>query len=95
MLPRLEQGDYAALLDTGAYYFSNPFGYNSLPRPGVHGFTVTGGEVRFVPVREPQTLAEIVTDSGGTHRNSLTDTGRETEPDRQHDDERQGTERKA
>ena len=31
LMPRLDEGDYAALLDTGAYYFSNPFGYNSLP----------------------------------------------------------------
>lgn len=71
MLPRLAEGDYAALLDTGAYYFSNPFGYNSLPRPGVYGFTVAGGEVRFAPVREPQSLAEIVADSGGAHRDAL------------------------
>ncbi|WP_314174558.1 type III PLP-dependent enzyme domain-containing protein [Streptomyces winkii] len=77
MLPRLEEGDFAALLDTGAYYFSNPFGYNSLPRPGVYGFTVTGGagqpegKVRFVPVREPQPLADIVADSGVAHRDTL------------------------
>ncbi|QPP10885.1 diaminopimelate decarboxylase [Streptomyces bathyalis] len=81
-LPRLGEGDYAALLDTGAYYFSNPFGYNSLPRPGIYGFTVTGardepaadgagGEVRFVPVREPQSLADIVADSGGEQRDAL------------------------
>lgn len=71
-LPRLEAGDYAALLDTGAYYFSNPFGYNSLPRPGVHGFAVDGsGSVRFVPVREPQSLESIVAESGGAHRDAL------------------------
>ncbi|SCK11012.1 diaminopimelate decarboxylase [Streptomyces sp. WMMB 322] len=83
-LPPLEEGDYAALLDTGAYYFSNPFGYNSLPRPGVYGFTVTeaqgasgggatGGGVRFLTVREPQSLAEIVAESGGAHRDALRD----------------------
>jgi diaminopimelate decarboxylase len=76
-LPRLQEGDFAALLDTGAYYFSNPFGYNSLPRPGVYGFTVSGGagpadaKVRFVPVCEPQSLADIVADSGGAHRDTL------------------------
>ncbi|NGO73905.1 diaminopimelate decarboxylase, partial [Streptomyces sp. SB3404] len=37
-LPPLDEGDYAALLDTGAYYFSTPFAYNSLPRPGVYGY---------------------------------------------------------
>ncbi|NLU75865.1 diaminopimelate decarboxylase [Streptomyces sp. HNM0575] len=81
-LPLLEEGDYAALLDTGAYYFSNPFGYNSLPRPGIYGFTVSGGsgetdgapgKVRFMTVREPQSLAGIVADSGGAHRDTLRD----------------------
>jgi diaminopimelate decarboxylase len=79
-IPRLEAGDYAALLDTGAYYFSNPFGYNSLPRPGIYGFTIAGEDgaagagpeaVRFVPVREPQSLEDIVEESGGAHRDVL------------------------
>ncbi|MCG3039242.1 diaminopimelate decarboxylase [Streptomyces sp. S1A] len=39
-LPELASGDLVALLDTGAYYFSTPFDYNSLPRPGVYGFTL-------------------------------------------------------
>ncbi|GAA2455759.1 diaminopimelate decarboxylase [Streptomyces macrosporus] len=39
-LPALEAGDLVALLDPGAYCFSTPFDYNSLPRPGVYGFTV-------------------------------------------------------
>ncbi|GGO50923.1 diaminopimelate decarboxylase [Streptomyces daqingensis] len=72
LLPRLEEGDHAALLDTGAYYFSNPFGYNSLPRPGVYGFTVGEDEtVRFAAVREPQSLESIVAESGGAHRDAL------------------------
>ncbi|HEX5567968.1 MAG TPA: diaminopimelate decarboxylase [Streptomyces sp.] len=74
-LPALEAGDLVALLDTGAYYFSTPFGYNSLPRPGVHGFTVPadGGAdgVRFTTVRPPQTLEEIVAESGGDRRDAL------------------------
>lgn len=45
-LPLLEPGDLVALLDTGAYYASNPFHYNSLPVPPVYG--VTGGD--SVPV---------------------------------------------
>jgi diaminopimelate decarboxylase len=65
-LPLLEAGDLVALLDTGAYYFSNHFAYNSLPRPGVYGFTVAaGGAVGFDVVRRPQTIAEIVAESGG------------------------------
>ena len=42
-LPLLEQGDLVAALDTGAYYFSNHYAYNSLARPGVHGFTTETG----------------------------------------------------
>lgn len=75
-LPSLEAGDLVAVLDTGAYYFSTPFGYNSLPRPGVYGYTVPDGAgaraVRFATVRPPQTLAEIVAESGGDQREALT-----------------------
>ncbi|MFE4372334.1 diaminopimelate decarboxylase [Streptomyces sp. NPDC056835] len=74
-LPLLEQGDLVAALDTGAYYFSNHYAYNSLARPGVHGFVTApgtaGGEVRFATVRAAQTVAEIVTESGGAHADAL------------------------
>lgn len=73
-LPLLEAGDLAALLDTGAYYFSHHFAYNSLPRPAVHGFTAdpaSPGGVRFAPVRSAQTTTEIVAESGGEHRDAL------------------------
>ncbi|MEH0419248.1 diaminopimelate decarboxylase [Streptomyces sp. B21-083] len=82
-LPLLEQGDYAAALDTGAYYFAHHYGYNSLARPGIYGFASTGGGdgrggdgrdggVTFAVVREPQTVAEIVAESGGAHASALT-----------------------
>lgn len=65
-LPLLEAGDHVALLDTGAYYFSNHFAYNSLPRPAVWGYSVPAdGEVAFAPVRAAQTTAELVAESGG------------------------------
>lgn len=68
VLPRLHEGDLAALLDTGAYYASTPFGYNSLPRPAVLGFTTGHGPapaVEFTTLRRAQTLAELVAESGG------------------------------
>ncbi|NEC89577.1 diaminopimelate decarboxylase [Streptomyces sp. SID12501] len=79
-LPLLEQGDYAAALDTGAYYFAHHYAYNSLARPGIYGFVPRGsaggdgrvGEVAFAVVREPQTVAEIVAESGGAHASALT-----------------------
>jgi diaminopimelate decarboxylase len=71
-LPLLEPGDYAAALDTGAYYFAHHYAYNSLARPGIHGFVPDGdGGVAFATVREPQTLQEIVAESGGARADAL------------------------
>jgi diaminopimelate decarboxylase len=65
-LPLLAAGDHVALLDTGAYYFSNHFAYNSLPRPAVHGYLAQAdGTVAFAPVRAAQTPAELLAESGG------------------------------
>ncbi|MET9085234.1 diaminopimelate decarboxylase [Streptomyces sp. NPDC004237] len=72
-LPLLEQGDFAVALDTGAYYFGTHYSYNSLARPGVYGFAPDGdGGLAFAVVREPQTVAEVVADSGGAHADALT-----------------------
>ncbi|KUN98240.1 diaminopimelate decarboxylase [Streptomyces caeruleatus] len=72
-LPLLEQGDHAAALDTGAYYFAHHYAYNSLARPGIYGFTPDGaGGIDFATVREAQSLDEIVAESGGAHAASLT-----------------------
>ncbi|MET9561144.1 diaminopimelate decarboxylase [Streptomyces tauricus] len=72
-MPLLEQGDYAAALDTGAYYFAHHYGYNSLARPAVHGFGPDGaGGVRFAMVRAAQTIDELVAESGGAHADALT-----------------------
>ncbi|MFD5034304.1 diaminopimelate decarboxylase [Streptomyces sp. NPDC058405] len=72
-LPLLEQDDLVAALDTGAYYFTNHYAYNSLVRPGVHGFTAAPGGVRFALLRAPQTVEEIVTESGGAYVDALLD----------------------
>ncbi|MEV5985701.1 diaminopimelate decarboxylase [Streptomyces sp. NPDC052051] len=72
-LPLLEQGDHVAALDTGAYYFAHHYAYNSLTRPGVYGYARdASGETRFALVREPQTVQEIVAESGGGHADALT-----------------------
>ncbi|WP_208781071.1 diaminopimelate decarboxylase [Streptomyces griseorubiginosus] len=72
-LPLLEQGDYAAALDTGAYYFAHHYAYNSLARPAIHGFAPDGsGGIGFAVVREAQTAAEIVAEAGGAHARALT-----------------------
>ncbi|MFD5429941.1 diaminopimelate decarboxylase [Streptomyces sp. NPDC127084] len=72
-LPLLEQGDVVAALDTGAYYFTSHYAYNSLVRPAVYGFLAPGGDgdVEFRLVRDAQTMAEIVAESGGAHPDAL------------------------
>ena len=57
-LPVIEQGDIVALLDTGAYYASTPFHYNSLPEPAVHGVDLSGGAPRFDVIR-PEAVAAV------------------------------------
>ncbi|MEV4874901.1 diaminopimelate decarboxylase [Streptomyces cyaneofuscatus] len=76
-LPELAEGDFVVLYDTGAYYFSTPWAYNSLPRPAVYGFRSTApqGEVTFATVREAQTMDAIAAESGLAHADALTGLG--------------------
>ncbi|MYW16965.1 diaminopimelate decarboxylase [Streptomyces sp. SID2955] len=75
-LPPLEQGDFAAALDTGAYYFAHHYAYNSLARPAIHGFAPDGeGGTVFATVRRAQTVAEVVAESGGAQASALTALG--------------------
>ncbi|WP_338779684.1 diaminopimelate decarboxylase [Streptomyces sp. DG1A-41] len=71
-LPLLEQGDFAAALDTGAYYFAHHYAYNSLVRPAIYGFGPGREEgVAFAVVREAQTVEEVVAESGGAQVDAL------------------------
>ena len=45
-LPRLEPGDLVMIHDTGGYYFSTPFFYNSLPKIPVIGMEGHGSALR-------------------------------------------------
>ncbi|MFF7727137.1 diaminopimelate decarboxylase [Streptomyces sp. NPDC008001] len=67
-LPLLEPGDIIAVPDTGAYYFSTPFHYNSLPEPAVHGVrTSADGRVAFAllrPAQDPWDVPVPVPDRG-------------------------------
>ena len=59
-LPLIEPGDYIMLHDTGAYYFTNPFYYNSLPPCAVYGAQwIDRGQVEFETWREQQTTADL------------------------------------
>ncbi|MFF4188021.1 diaminopimelate decarboxylase [Streptomyces sp. NPDC001691] len=70
-LPLLEQGDHAAVLDTGAYYFAHHYSYNSLARPGIYGFTATAEGVEFATVRSPQPIADLIAEAGGAQVDAL------------------------
>ena len=62
----LEAGDLVLLHDTGGYYFTATWTYNSLPRPAVYGFEVAEDEsVRFTVLRPQQTLEELVAEAAG------------------------------
>ncbi|SDS11873.1 diaminopimelate decarboxylase [Brevibacterium siliguriense] len=65
MLPRLEAGDLVAVPETGAYYFSNPFSYNLLPRVPIFGYrTAPDGGTEFFLIRRVQTIAEVLAEAG-------------------------------
>ncbi|WP_415952596.1 diaminopimelate decarboxylase [Streptomyces sp. KLOTTS4A1] len=71
-MPLLEQDDWAAALDTGAYYFAHHYAYNSLPRPAVYGYAADpDGGARFALVRAAQTVEEIVAEAGGGRAGAL------------------------
>ncbi|MBT2447550.1 diaminopimelate decarboxylase [Streptomyces sp. ISL-43] len=71
-LPLLSPGDLVAVPDTGAYFFTAHYGYNSLPRPAIHGFTVTpAGGVRFTLARPAQSLSDITAEAGAALRDAL------------------------
>ena len=60
-LPLIEEGDYIMLHDTGAYYFSNPFFYNSLPASAVYGGVLSKDDtVQFDVWREQQSLDDML-----------------------------------
>ncbi|MFE3516751.1 diaminopimelate decarboxylase [Streptomyces sp. NPDC059166] len=71
-LPELREGDFVALYDTGAYYFSTPWAYNSLPRPAVYGFAGPAGRLRLATVRDAQSLDSVAAESGLAHVDALT-----------------------
>ncbi|MEU7415829.1 hypothetical protein [Streptomyces antibioticus] len=71
-LPELAEGDLVVLHDTGAYYFSAPWAYNSLPRPAVYGFLAEDdGSAAFVTVRPAQSVREVSEESGLAQADAL------------------------
>lgn len=59
-MPRLEPDDYVIVFDTGAYYFSNHFDYNSLPRLAVYAAEAGADGLELNLIRRAETLSEVV-----------------------------------
>ena len=65
-LPELAPGDLVALLDTGAYYASTPFHYNSLTDPAVHSVrSAADGSIRFGLLRAAENIGQVLARTGG------------------------------
>ena len=66
MLPGIEPGDWVAVLDTGAYFFSSPWTYNSRPAPPVFGVERNdAGDPTFHVLRSAQSIDDVVRANGG------------------------------
>lgn len=63
-LPQLLPNDYVMVHDTGAYYFSNHFDYNSLPRIAIYAASGIGQQLQLAAIRPAQTIEQVVAAMG-------------------------------
>jgi diaminopimelate decarboxylase len=59
-LPKLEQNDFVMVHDTGGYYFSNHFDYNSLPRVAVFAITGEDDDLTIKCIRKSDSLEDVL-----------------------------------
>ena len=59
-LPKLEANDYVMVHDTGGYYFSNHFDYNSLPRVGVYAVSGQDDDLHIECIRAADSLEDVL-----------------------------------
>lgn len=59
-LPLIQPNDYIMVHDTGGYYFSNHFDYNSLPRVGVYGVQGEDDQLTVTNIRAVETLDQLL-----------------------------------
>lgn len=60
MLPKLNPNDFVMIHDTGGYYFSNHFDYNSLPRVAVYAIKGDDKNLTINCIREAESLAQLL-----------------------------------
>lgn len=59
-LPKLEADDYVMVHDTGGYYFSNHFDYNSLPRVAVYCISGADDDLTIECIRAAESLEDVL-----------------------------------
>jgi len=59
-LPKLEVNDYIMIHDTGGYYFSNHFDYNSLPRVGVYAVSGEDDHLTIECIRKADSIEDVL-----------------------------------
>jgi len=60
LLPKLEPDDYVMVHDTGGYYFSNHFDYNSLPRVAVYEVCGDDDKLQISCIRKADSLKDVL-----------------------------------
>lgn len=60
ILPKLVVNDYVMVHDTGGYYFSNHFDYNSLPRVGVYAISGEDDNLHIKCIRQADTIEDVL-----------------------------------
>lgn len=60
LLPKLAVNDYVMVHDTGGYYFSNHFDYNSLPRVAVYAVSGTDDALQIECIRKADTVEDVL-----------------------------------
>jgi len=60
MLPQLAVNDYVMVHDTGGYYFSNHFDYNSLPRVAVYSVKGADDALKISCIRPADTIEDVL-----------------------------------
>ncbi len=59
-LPKLEVNDFVMVHDTGGYYFSNHFDYNSLPRVAIYTISGNDDTLNFDCIRAAESLEDVL-----------------------------------
>ncbi len=59
-LPELKPNDYVMVHDTGGYYFSNHYDYNSLPKVAVYSVSTVDNNLNISCIRKAESLDDLL-----------------------------------